>query len=578
MKKTLLLGLVLLFYVPSYAQLHDNTWIFGYDNNPDTLDPYGISMISFIQDQPLVFQNNKPDVNFNRTNSSFSNENGVLLMYTNGTHVYNAEDSIMDGGAFLMDGSDAAGQVVSQYTTIVAWPDKKDIYVLFYLEYAWTIQDIVASGLYYAVIDISQNNGLGKVISKRNKVVEVNLRLGYVVPERHANGRDWWLLMNKWNTNQFYRILIDPRGVLVDGLQTIGDTLKNGSGQCVFSPNGKKYCSFAGVSFQVGDYLDIYDFDRCSGLLSNHKQFHLPGAWGGLGISPNSRYIYVNLDLKAYQYDLEAPDILASRVQVCEWDGVTLSSLGFATGFYSIQAAPDGKLYAATVSSSEYLHIIHRPDEPGLACKYEQHGIVLPTYNAFSMPSFPNYRQGPLDSSACDTLGLDNHPVARWRYEQDTTDVQHIAFRDLSYFEPDSWRWRFGDGSPEVSERHPEHTYAQPGKYEVCLIAANANSADTLCRTLFIGVSAEQNPELQAQIMVGPNPFGSRLWVSLGAQLRSPLFRLYDLHGRLLRQSPLSLGLTEINTAGLPRGMYFWEVLSGGERVKWGKQVCNDER
>ena len=136
MKKLLFTSIIFLTTHPSFAQLHDNTWLFGYDNNPDTLDPYGISMISFIHDQPLVFQNNKPDVNFSETNSSFSNENGVLLMYTNGTHVYNAEDAIMDGGAFLMDGSDATGQVVSQYTTIVAWPDKKDIYVLFYLEYA----------------------------------------------------------------------------------------------------------------------------------------------------------------------------------------------------------------------------------------------------------------------------------------------------------------------------------------------------------------------------------------------------------------------------------------------------------
>ena len=511
------------------------------------------------------------------TNTSFSDENGSLLMYTNGAHLYNAADMIMEGGEQLMTGQAVSGEVYTQYTSIIPWPSQDNLYILLYMEDAWTIQGIVASGLYYAVIDLSENNGLGKVISKRNKVVEVNLRLGYVVPERHANGRDWWLLMNKWNTNQFYRILIDPRGVQVDGLQSIGGTLMNGVGQCCFSPDGKKYCTYAGVSSQVGGFLDIYDFDRCSGLLSNHRQHHIPEGWGGISISPNSKYLYHNIEFKAYQYNLEAPNIFASRVQVCEWDGVTISPLGFATGFYSLQAAPNGKIYATTLAASNYLHVIHRPDEPGLACKYEQHGIVLPTQNAFSMPSFPNYRQGPLDGSACDTLGLDNHPVARWRYEQDTTDVQHIAFRDLSYFEPDTWRWRFGDGTPEVSERHPEHTYAQPGKYEVCLIAANSNSADTLCRTLFIGVSAEQNPELQAQIMVGPNPFGSRLWVSLGASLRSPLFRLYDLHGRLLRQSPLSLGLTEINTAGLPRGMYFWEVLSGGERVKWGKQVCNDE-
>lgn len=533
--------------------------------------------MDFRYNSPLVFQNNKPNVNFNRTNSSFSNENGVLLMYTNGTHLYNAKDAIMDGGAFLMDGSDAGGQVVSQYTTIVAWPDKQDIYILFYLEYAWTIQDIVASGLYYAIIDLSQNNGLGKVISKRNKVVEENLWLGHLIPERHANGRDWWLLTNKWNTNQFYRILIDPGGVQVDGVQMLGDTVKNGVGQSCFSPDGKKYCSFRGVSNQIGGFLDIYNFDRCSGLLSNHKQLHFPEVWGGLSISPNSKYLYHNIEYEAYQYDLEAPDILASRVQVCEWDGMTFTGLGFATGFYSMQASPDGKLYAATVSSSQYLHIIHRPDEPGAACRYEQHGITLPTENSFSMPSFPNYRQGPLDGSACDTLGLDNHPVARWRYEQDTLNVQHFAFRDLSYFEPDTWRWSFGDGTPYAYERHPEHTYAQPGAYEVCLIASNANSADTLCRKLFVGITAADNPEVQAQIQIGPNPFGARLWVSLGTPLRSPLFRLYDLQGRLLRQEALHLGATEINTAALPRGMYFWEVLSEGQRVKTGKVTMNDE-
>ena len=561
----------------SFAQLHDQVWYFGFSNDVDTTNERGISVIDFRYNSPLVFQNNKPDINFNRTNSSFSNNEGRILMYTNGVHLYNAADEIMDEGEHLMPGGEGLGEVYLQYTMIVPWPGKENLYLLFYLEDAWTIQDIVASGLYYAVIDLSQNNGLGKVISKRNKVVEVNLRLGYVVPERHANGRDWWLLINKWNSNQFYRILIDPRGVMIDGLQSVGTTVINGSGQCCFSPDGKKYCSYAGVSPQVGGFFDIYDFDRCSGLLSNHRQHQIPEGWGGISISPNSRYLYHNIEFKAYQYDLEAPNIFASRVQVSEWDGVTISGLGFATGFYSMQAAPDGKIYTATLASSKYLHIIHRPDEPGAACRYEQHGITLPTENAFSMPSFPNYRQGPLDGSACDTLGLDNHPVARWRYEQDTLNVLHFAFRDLSYFEPDTWRWSFGDGTPYAYERHPEHTYAQPGAYEVCLIASNANSADTLCRKLFVGITAADNPEVQAQIQIGPNPFGARLWVSLGTPLRSPLFRLYDLQGRLLRQEALHLGVMEINTAALPRGMYFWEVQSEGQRVKTGKVTMNDE-
>lgn len=36
----------------------------------------------------------------------------------------------------------------------------------------------------------------------------------------------------------------------------------------------------------------------------------------------------------------------------------------------------------------------------------EQHGITLPTYNASSLPNFPNYRLGPLEGSPCDTLTI----------------------------------------------------------------------------------------------------------------------------------------------------------------------------
>ena len=42
------------------------------------------------------------------------------------------------------------------------------------------------------------------------------------------------------------------------------------------------------------------------------------------------------------------------------------------------------------------LHVIHYPDEPGLACEVEQYGVSLPYYHLRSMPNFPNYRLGPL--------------------------------------------------------------------------------------------------------------------------------------------------------------------------------------
>ncbi|MDP1818004.1 MAG: hypothetical protein Q8K92_26365, partial [Leadbetterella sp.] len=87
-----------------------------------------------------------------------------------------------------------------------------------------------------------------------------------------------------------------------------------------------------------------------------------------------------------------------------------------------MQLAPDNKIYMCATNGIKYLHVIHHPDEYGINCLFQQRGIVLPTYNASSVSYSPYFRLGPLDNSLCDTLGLDNHPVAWYRYEQDTLD------------------------------------------------------------------------------------------------------------------------------------------------------------
>ncbi len=62
-----------------------------------------------------------------------------------------------------------------------------------------------------------------------------------------------------------------------------------------------------------------------------------------------------------------------------------------------------------------------------------------------------------------------------------------IEFFDLSWFEPGTWLWEFGDG--EISnEQNPVHNYAQPGVYEVCLTIQNADSTcvDTYCDEVLV--------------------------------------------------------------------------------------------
>ncbi|MDX2280321.1 MAG: PKD domain-containing protein, partial [Saprospiraceae bacterium] len=183
----------------------------------------------------------------------------------------------------------------------------------------------------------------------------------------------------------------------------------------------------------------------------------------------------------------------------------------------------------------------------------------------------PNYRLGPLDGSSCDTLGIDNLPIAWWRSERDTLEPRMVYFHDLSYYEPATWSWDFGDGLPGSSERHPQHTFPAPGNYEVCLTVSNANGSNTLCRTLHFNASSAQNPDIVERISVSPNPFRERLAVAMSINLRSPVIRLYNHTGRLVRVEQLYFGITEIETGALPAGMYFWEVTAAGEPIKSGK-------
>jgi hypothetical protein len=117
------------------------------------------------------------------------------------------------------------------------------------------------------------------------------------------------------------------------------------------------------------------------------------------------------------------------------------------------------------------------------------------------------------------------------------------------------------------------HTYASAGKYEVCLTVSNAHATNTFCRTLFLGVSASDDPEIQERISVFPNPFHMQLVVAAGSNLRNGMFYLYDLSGRLVRQVTTLIGVREMETGDLATGIYFWEVREGGERVSAGKVV-----
>ncbi|MEZ4941675.1 MAG: T9SS type A sorting domain-containing protein [Saprospiraceae bacterium] len=267
--------------------------------------------------------------------------------------------------------------------------------------------------LKYAFIDMSLNAGLGKV-TQRDIVFSMDtLMPTQIGVTRHGNGRDWWLMAPYHLGNRFLRFILDPDGLRQIGKQDISST-DLGLGHTCFSPDGNWYARFNwhGVipdsSFAT---IELYAFDRCSGKLSNRvgKTYDLSGLAGkpgGVAFSPNSRYLYVTRWDSIFQYDLQAPDIIASEVTVAVYD-LFADTLGLPTRFFYPLLAPDNKIYVCVSNyNSQYLHVIEQPDSAGLACQVRQHALRLPVYNNFLLPNMPYYRLGKWVGSPCDTLGI----------------------------------------------------------------------------------------------------------------------------------------------------------------------------
>ena len=367
---------------------------------------------------PVSIKFDSLNMNFFYTNSTFSDSEGNLLFYSNGIYVANSSDKTLENGDSLN-----LSFVDTVYDTTI-----------FHNGYRLpqgilSLQSLSNPGQYYLIsslldtlpnsnesefyvskvlislIDMSANGGQGRVIYKNQALVEDTLSESLQCV-RHGNGRDWWILIQKRNTNCFYRVLFDTAGfhVMVDMVCT-GDTIHYDQldASC-FTPDGTKYIYLASYSG-----LNIYDFDRCTGLLSNPRNFPLPiiadSDWGafGVAVSPNSRFLYTSITHQLYQFDLSDNDIFSTIDTVGIYDGGHLPNRpSIQSIFYMAQLAPDGKIYIAA-DDVPYYHVINSPDEKGSLCNFSQNGIKLPTVGN-CVPNFPNFRLGSLTQSQCDSL------------------------------------------------------------------------------------------------------------------------------------------------------------------------------
>lgn len=384
---------------------HDYIWMSGTDNSNSDFQWYGGNKIDFATTPPTV-----TDIPFNlnmyATNTTMADSAGNLLFYTNGVQIRNALGNVMENGAglnpsYFTELYGHAGLIIPQGVLALPYPGHPNQYMLIheipdYFDVIPTLPELaLVFNLRYSLIDMNQNDGLGRVVAKNQVILADTLAYGGLTAVRHGNGRDWWIVLSEYGANCNYSMLLSPEGFSLPNRYCIGDSSNHVyNNTCVFSPDGSRFIRSEERS------ITLYDFDRCSGELSHPIHIPFEEYTAGIAMSPNSHYLYVSSYMtKLYQLDLLSPDPASTRILVAEVN--TEAPNDTTNSFALLQLAPDGKIYMCAYHSYAALAVIQQPNEGGVACNVQQQAVLLYNYNNVSVPNYPNYRLGALPPERC---------------------------------------------------------------------------------------------------------------------------------------------------------------------------------
>ena len=400
---------LILYSLSGFGQKYDQHWLAGY-NGSGTFPFTERLLISF--NPNLTIDSIITPMQFISSSGAMSDANGQLLFFTNGGYIADRTGNLMLNGDNLnLSNCSTAyapyGIPVPQCLVILPSPADSNFFYIFH-----TTCDLDSSPLgeprklMYSTIDMTLNGGLGGVVQKNIPIFHDVLSYGNMTSCKHANGRDWWIIVPQLLTNVYHRILLTSSGIISDTIQ-YGSTHPGQShpARTVFSPNAEWYCRY---DVNVG--MSLMHFDRCDGTFSNEltkPASYFPNSLIQIGaeeFSPNSRFLYITSMLQVNQFDLNAADILNSQVTVALTDTFYCP---FDVNLTWPTLAPDGKIYINSSSGNYCIGYIDQPDSPGVACNVIQHGLTFPIAIAGSsgFPNNPNYRLGTKD---CTTNTIEN--------------------------------------------------------------------------------------------------------------------------------------------------------------------------
>lgn len=416
--------------------------------------------------------------------AAISDEDGNLLMYTNGDDVFDRSHHVMENGEGLIGLCAGFGAYASasQSTLFVPHPGNSNLYYLFTTDCA---EDNYMDGVQYSLIDISLNDGLGAVISKNNPLLAPAAEK--VAAVFHANGTDVWVVAHEIGSNRFLAYKVSETGLnTAPVISATGQVHDGGRGYLKFSPDGKKLAAGSFLwGLNDGAELELFSFDDASGAISS--LFTLPDeikSTYALSFSPDGTKLYSSCawtcgPAKIVQHDLNAGSVQAiadSRFVFGHSDNSHVQG--------AFQLAPDGKLYFLSYGQGEFVGVISDPNKAGALANYNPELIPLDFCQVRASWGLPNFiesyfRTSFIGSASCSPADLEMVKKVDFDivFTEECNNVILVGKSELALelgygVAKPAWYLDYGDGQTDAGANtfyQIAHEYANPGTYTVTL-------------------------------------------------------------------------------------------------------------
>lgn len=398
--------------------------------------------LDFSEGDPIV-EPSSSNAGLAQCPTTICNALGELLLYCDGTNVYNVNGDVIDNGTF---------DTPSSENLLVGDPGDENQFYLF---------RSFAGEVNYSIINLTLDGGNGG-IAPEVKDIAFHDQESELVSAVNESGSIVWIITADNDPGTSDDIVhLNIYALTSVGLELSGEVDEyyffSGWTPALDDARISPDCSRIAISFK-GHYVCLMRFNNSTGDIYDilADQIDTQASFANITeieFSPNSVLLYALGDYNTIrQYDLTSWNIneISLTVQIVEQGDIN-------TNWTDLKLGINGKIYLSDAASNE-LDVINQPDLPGMAAGFENGVISTPEGITTYFPNTPNV--------ICLEPFVNTYIQNENECEGDST-----FFSFVSTHEPDSVEWDFGDpdtGDDNFStDESTFHMFSAAGTYTV---------------------------------------------------------------------------------------------------------------